>query len=61
MCQEESRINQENRLIGKIGNKRAKANRPVDNMDHNISSSFHRAFELQNAIIRAWEIPRQRA
>jgi hypothetical protein len=50
-----------NRIIGKIGNKRARANRPVDIMDHNISSSLHKAFEPQNAIIRAWEIPRPRA
>ncbi len=48
-------------MIKKIGNKRARANRPVDIMDHNISSSFHRASEPQNAVIRAWKIPRPRA
>jgi hypothetical protein len=30
-------------------------------MDHNISSSFHRASEAQITIVGAWKIPRPRA
>jgi hypothetical protein len=50
-----------NGIIRKIRNKRARANRPVDIMDHNISSSLHRAFETQETVIRAWKIPGPRA
>ncbi len=36
----------ENRIIRKIGKKGARANWPVDIMDHNISRCFHRASKM---------------
>jgi hypothetical protein len=49
------------RILREIENKRARALRPVDVMDHNIPSSFHKASEVEIAIIRARKIPRPRA
>jgi hypothetical protein len=49
------------RIIREIGNKGARANGPVDIMDHNISSSLHWALKPQITIIMAWKIPGPRA
>jgi hypothetical protein len=44
----------------KTRNKGAGALRPIDIMDHNIPSSWNRAFKPQITVIRARKMPRPR-